>query len=213
MTDTKVVRHRLTNRDESTLTAECSVCGFVSMRKAGNGFMCAVKKADAQKAWASKSPAKAAANRRQRSDHTLFNRDYTRLTADCSACQTEVDLVMYGAGYACGVRARELRTVQQATMAGQRCRECAIIDGPAKAPRVRADGTCPRCEDPRLSDTGSVLRDQEYAYGLGAEEHVPDGMHVVLDGDDAYGMPDDEAAVPGWGKSRVLGSERPWNEV
>src|SRR5690348_10236094 len=114
---TVVTRHSLTNKDASTLTADCSVCGFVAIRKAGNGFQCAIKKAQSHKAWVKANPQKATANRRLRSTHELFDRDYAKLTAKCRVCGP-VDMVMYGAGYACGVNARTLRSVQQTTQVG-----------------------------------------------------------------------------------------------
>jgi hypothetical protein len=211
MTETKVVRHSLTNRDQSTLTADCSVCGFVAIRKAGNGFQCAVKIAERHKAWTHANPDKASANRRLRSEHELFNRDYLALTAGCTACAREVDMVMYGAGYACGVRARELRSVQQQSTVGSRCRECTIVDGPANAPRLLADGTCPRCaEGPDRYDPSHVVPERRRKdHGVAAEYEFA-GYHVVYEDDDAYQMPESESAVPGW---KTLGSSRPWNEV
>ena len=199
-----VTRHSLKNKDLATLTGECSVCGFVAIRKSGNGYQCAVKKAEAHRSWTQRNPEKAASNRQQRSDHQLYNRDYRALTADCSACNREVDLVMFGAGYACGVRARELRSVQQETLAGQWCRECQIIDG--YRVRLTADG-CPRCNDPRLSDLGASLRDAEHNGNRAADQGVPAGFHVEREGFDAYAMPEYESAVPGW---KTLGSDRPW---
>ena len=204
---TEVTRHSLTNKDLSTLTGECSVCGFVAIRKAGNGFQCAVKKAENQKRWRRDNPAKSNEDRRRRSEHQLHNRDYVALTAYCAACRGEVDIVMFGSGYACGVRARELRTVQQETLAGQWCRECQIIDG--FRVRVTADG-CPRCNDPRLSDLTASLRDLETNSRRAADQGVPAGFHVERDGYDSYAMPEWENAVPGW---RTLGSSRPWSEA
>ena len=212
MADSTVVRHRLTNRDETTLTAECSVCGFVSIRRAGNGFQCSVKKAESHRTWAKANPQKASDNRRLKSDHSLLNRDYKSLTARCSKCDQTVDLIMYGAGYACGVRARELRSVQQATNVGGRCRECVIIDGPANAPRLRADGSCPRCaEGPDRYVASHVPAERRQRDNGLAAEYEGAGFTIVYDDDDPHAMPERESAVPGW---KTIGSTtRRWDEV
>lgn len=204
---TEVTRHRLTDRDTATLTANCSVCGFVAIRKAGNGFQCAVKKAETHRAWAKANPAKVSANRQSRSEHNLSARDYKRLLAWCSKCESTVDLTMWGSGYTCGVRARELRSLQQETLAGQWCRECQIIDG-AKV-RLRADG-CPRCNDPRLSDLGASTKDTEHNMRHGYRDAVPAGFHVERESFDPYGDLGYESAVQGW---KTIGSERRWDEV
>lgn len=202
-----VVVHRLLKKDPQTNTGECSVCGLVAIRKNGAGFICAVKKAQAQKAWRERNPEKAAANRRLKSDHSLFNRDYLKLTAECVKCGP-VTMTAWGRGYTCGSRAAELRSVQESAPA-EACRECWLIDG---SKVFKRGGLCPRCSDPRLSDTGAALRDAEHR--ADDMDGTPDGFHTVdLETYDPYAMPEDESAVPGWGRSRVLGSERPWNEV
>ena len=199
-----VVIHRLVKKDLTTLTGECSVCGFVAIAKAGRGFMCGEKKKSAQKAWRENNPEKAAANRRLRSDHELFNRDYVKLTAECAVCGS-VSMTPWGRGYACSTRAAELRTVQESKPTAA-CRECWIIDGD----RVyMTDGVCPRCSDPRLYDTGASMKDAERR--AGELDGLPSGMTVVdLASDDPYAVPNFESAVPGW---RTVGSERPWNQV
>lgn len=199
-----VVVHRLLKKDLTTLTGECSECGFVAIAKAGNGFQCAVKKKAGQKAWSQQNPEKARANRRQRSSHELFNRDYVALTASCAVCGPVV-MTPWGRGYACATRAAELRTSQESAP-NAACRECWIIDGD----RVYlTDGVCPRCSDPRLTDTGAALADAERR--AGQLEGLGSGMTVVdLETDDPYFIPEYEAAVPGW---KTVGSSRPWNEV
>jgi hypothetical protein len=201
---TTVEIHRLLKKDPLTQTGECSVCGLVAIRKAGNGFMCGEKKKQAQAAWRAKNPAKSSADRRRQSDHELFARDYVALTAKCVKCGP-VAMQAWGRGYTCATRAGELRTNQESSPT-QPCRECWLIDGSKVYP---VDGTCPRCADPRLYDTGAQLRDAEYrASDL---DGVPDGYGVVdLAHDDPYDIPEYESAVPGW---RTVGSSRPWNEV
>jgi hypothetical protein len=209
-----VVRHSLKNRDEKTLTADCSVCGFVAIRKSGNGFQCATKIAERHKAWTKRNPQKAAANRRLKSKHELSSHDYPALTAWCSECEVFVDLVIWGAGYACGVNARALRTVQQESLVGNRCRECAIIDGPAGAPRLDASGNCPRCaEGPNRYDSRHVpVERRDHGGDLAALYKEWEAGGFLFE--DANVDPDfaepNESAVPGW---KTLGSRRPWNEV
>lgn len=203
--------HRLSEKDTGTLTATCSVCGLVAIRKSGTGYQCAVKKAATHKSWASRNPDKAAANRQASSEHRIFDRDYVALTAKCSVCGP-VDLLPYGRGYACGNRARELRSVQEDGVQ-RHCSTCWMESSGARGRRrvyLLADGTCPRCDDDRALDTGAALRDLEHAMTRGAGGTVPAGFHVVHEGFDPYAVDDYESAVPGW---RVLGSDRPWNEA
>lgn len=205
---TEVVIHSLKTKDLSTLTGECSVCGLVAIAKSGTGYQCSVKKKAAQQAWREKNPAKSAEDRRRKSDHELFDHDYRAETAKCVQCG-EVDIILWGRGYACGVRARELRANQE-TVPQRPCRECLILDGDRVYP---INGECPRCADPTLYDTGTSLRNAECrASDL---DGTPDGFGVVdLANFDPYGMPDDESVVPGWNRHRTLGSHtRPWNQV
>jgi hypothetical protein len=201
----EVTIHRLLKKDPDTRTGECSVCGLVAIRKAGNGFMCGEKKKATQKAWREKNPEKAATNRRQRSPHALFNRDYVHMTAECVRCGP-VQMAPYGRGYACGVRAQQIRDGQE--VGPQRpCRECWVMDGDKVW--LRGDGKCARCEDRRQYDTGAALRDAEHR--ADQLDGVPAGFSVVdISVDDPYDMPEFESAVPGW---RTVGSDRPWNEV
>jgi hypothetical protein len=207
---TTVEIHRLLKKDPLTQTGECSVCGLVAIRKAGNGFMCGEKKKQAQAAWRAKNPAKSSADRRRRSDHELFNQDRVQLTAACAVCGP-VSIVFWGRGYACATRAGELRSVQESGRQ-EPCRECWIIDGSKVYP---VDGQCPRCADPRLSDLGSSLKDGEHRSS--DMEGTPHGFMVVdLEHSEAEDMDDDEAVVFGWNRrsGRVLGSSvRAWNEV
>lgn len=200
----EVVVHRLLNKDLTTMTGECSVCGFIGVAKSGRGFMCGEKKKAVTSNWRERNPEKAAANRRQRSDHELFRRDYLKLTAECAKCGP-VGMTPWGRGYSCSNRASELRAVQESKPA-QACRECWIVDGDRVYP---VGGVCPRCADGRQSRLGSALRDAEHrASGL---DGVPPGfMTVDLDSLDPYDVPEYESAVPGW---RTVGTERPWMEV
>lgn len=206
------VIHRLLEKDPQTQTGNCSVCGLVAIRKAGRGFMCAVKKAEAQKSWKARNPEKAAAHRHRRSDHGLFNRDYTKLTAECVVCGPTT-MTPWGRGYACSKLATERRSVQEEKPQDY-CHSCwAESAGERDRARVylRADGTCPRCDDPETLDLGGQLRDLEYGYRHSREMgQVPEGMHVAYEDDDPYFIPEYESAVPGW---KTVGSDRPWNEV
>lgn len=207
---TEVTIHHLVEKDPSTQTGQCSVCGLVAIRKSGNGFMCAVKKAEAQKAWKRRNPEKVAAHRRTRSEHGLFNRDYVKLTAECVVCGP-VGMTPWGRGYACSKLADARRSVQEAAPQTW-CRSCWAETASSRERTkvyLRADGTCPRCDDPATLDLGSQLRDLEYGYRT-TGERIPEGMHVVYEDDDPYFMPEYESAVPGW---RTVGSDRAWNEV
>ena len=200
---TPVIVHRLTGKDLSTNTATCSVCGPVGIAKAGNGFQCEIKKKASQKAWRQAHPERSAADRRRRSTHELFAHDYVGRKATCSVCGP-TDLVYWGRGDICGVRARELRSVQEEAPS-RPCRECLLIDGI----RVYPTGdVCSRCTDPARCDTGKALR---YAAGRGADlDGVDDGFTVEDITGDPYAMDDYESAVPGW---RTLGSSRPWKDA
>ena len=207
----EIVRHSLTEKDEQTLTGNCSVCGFVAIRKAGNGYQCAVKKAENQRAWRQANPVKSSADRRRRSEHSLFSHDYVRLTATCVVCGP-VGLTAWGRGYACATRAAELRAVQEQAPTGW-CRECWIID--ADRVWLDASGDCPRCEDPARYTLGVIAPERVRRDNSLAAEYAGAGFSVVSVDDDPYAMPEDESVVRGWTRSagRVLGSNRPWNEV
>ena len=203
-----VVIHRLVKKDLTTLTGECSECGFVAIAKAGNGFQCGEKKKASQREWRERNPAAAKANRALRSDHELFNRDYVKLSASCAVCGP-VDMTPWGRGYACATRAAELRTTQEAAPA-KPCVECWIIDGD----RVYlVGGECPRCkEGVDRYVPNHVPRERRDHGGQAArlaEEFEGSGF-TVYDEDPGADMPGFESAVPGW---RTVGSERPWNEV
>lgn len=199
-----VTIHRLLEKDPETRTGKCSVCGLVAIAKAGNGFMCGEKKKAAQRNWRANNPERSNADRRKKSEHELFKRDYVKLTATCVRCGP-VEMTAWGRGYACAKRAAELRAVQEAKPVLP-CRECWLIDGDKVYP---ADGVCPRCADRRQYDTGSALRDAERR--AGELDGLGSGFSTVdLDTHDAYDVPESESAVPGW---RTIGSDRPWNEV
>lgn len=199
-----VVIHRLLEKDPQTQTGKCSECGLVAIAKSGRGFMCGEKKKAVTAAWRARHPERARANRRQRSDHELFGRDYVKLTAECTQCGP-VGMTPWGRGYACSVRAGQLRQVQESKPI-EACRECWILDGDKVYP---VNGACPRCSDPRRNDVGSALRDAEYrADDL---DGLAPGFSVVdLEHDSAYDMPANESVVAGW---KTVGSDRPWNEV
>lgn len=199
--DTEVTIHHLVEKDLSTMTGNCSVCGFVAIAKSGRGFQCDVKKKANTASWRERNPERSNANRRRRSDHELFGRDYLALTAKCVKCGP-VSMTPWGRGYTCSTRANELRAVQEEKPATP-CRECWLLDGD----RVYlVNGACPRCDDPRLYDTGAQLRDSGVGYSA---RELPDGF-TVTDISVDYDVPEYESAVPGW---RTVGSDRPWNEA
>lgn len=187
-----VTVHRLLSKDVNTLTAQCSVCGLVAIRKAGDGFQCAVKKAAGQRAWTEKNPDKAKANRLLRSDHELFNRDYLQLTAQCVICGP-VPMTAWGRGYTCGLRAAQLRVIQEDTPHPE-CSTCRVVDH--LRVYLLADGSCARCAGATFTPTRQL--DDEF-YGQ--------GFTIRYDDDDTD---DREPAVRGW---VTIGSERPWHEA
>ena len=211
--------HRLTNKDLSTLTATCSVCGPVGIRKSGTGHQCAIKKSQAFKDWASANPEKAAVNRRRKSEHILTRKDRQNMTARCQKCG-DVKLVPWGRGVICGNLAGIRRTVQESSSRGA-CRECWLIDG--SKVWLRGDGSCPACSawspslevrpeerrDPGDREAGELKRLGFYEPGEFTEAYGS-GFSVAGDLMDPYQIEDYDSAVPGW---RTLGSERPWNEV
>lgn len=209
-------KHSLSDRDLSTMTASCSVCGPVGIRAAGNGYQCSVKKAAGHQSWAKANPEKAAANRRARSDHRLSGRDPQARRAVCSVCGP-VDMTPWGRGFACSKLAASRRTVQEKAPTGH-CSECRIID--ERLVWLRADGSCPACSsrDDRWSHIPAERRDpggRQAAdldwLGLEVDEDEPYGTGFSFSGDpEAYTVPERESAVPGW---KTLGSDRPWNEV
>ena len=217
---TPIVRHRLTEKDTETLTAHCSVCGFVAIRKSGTGYQCAVKKAQAHKTWAGANPQKAAVNRRHRSEHLLTNKDRDNMTARCQKCG-DVKLVPWGRGVVCGNLAAIRRNVQEASSQGA-CRECWIIDG--SKVWLTADGVCPACtawdassgpRPPERRDTGgrdaADLRFIGFDPEFDATDPEPYGAGFSIAGEvDPYDIPEHESAVRGW---KTLGSRRPWNEA
>lgn len=214
------VRHRLTEKDVETLTANCSVCGFVAIRKSGTGYQCAIKKAQSHSTWASANPEKAAVNRRHRSEHLLTNKDRDNMTARCQKCG-DVKLVPWGRGVVCGNLAAIRRNVQEASSQGA-CRECWIIDG--SKVWLSADGTCPACKawdarnEPRPAERRDPGRRSEadlrfigYDPEFDGGEAEPYGAGFSIVGDvDPYEIPEYESAVRGW---KTLGSGKPWNEV
>lgn len=217
---TEVARHRLTNKNLSTLTGECSVCGLVAIRKSGTGFQCAVKKSQSKRDWAKANPEAAAANRRQRSSHVLSQRDRENMTAECGKCGP-VKLVPWGRGVICGNLAASRRSVQEKSSRGT-CRECWVIE--ERKVWLAADGSCPACAawDPSLEKRPAERRDpggrearelmhlEFYRHEGTTPEPYRSGFSIVGDAVDPYGVDDYESAVPRW---RTLGSTRPWNEV
>lgn len=210
-------KHSLTDRDTSTMTATCSVCGPVGIRTSGTGYQCSVKKAAAHQQWAKGNPEKAAANRRSRSDHRLSGKDTEARKAVCSVCGP-VALTPWGRGFACANLAASRRTVQEKAPSGF-CRECQIIDD--KLVWLKADGVCPSCSDTedrwshipaeRRDPGGRQAADLDWL-GLEVDEDEQYGTGFSLSDDpEAYSIPEEESAVYGW---KTLGHpSKPWNEV
>lgn len=207
-----MARHKLTEKNFSTMTAMCSVDGLVGLRKAGKSVRCATANSAAQKAWAQANPEKARANRRLQSDHRLDGET-------CSVCGP-VDTVPWGRGVACGNRARQLRSKQQKAVS-RPCPDCLALDG--RRIWIRGDGTCPRCTDtamhyefvpPERRDIGGRLNwtlVQLDALDIDPREEPYGSGYSISHGTvDPESTPKYESAVRGW---KTVGSTRPWNEV
>lgn len=112
--------HRLDDKDRDARTATCSVCGPVKILPAGRGWVCANKKRAQKAQWAAANPEKVAASRARPGAHRLMVSDGT--LGQCLLCG-EVPVVPWGRGYACKVRADQLRQKHQDSPA-LRCRDC-----------------------------------------------------------------------------------------
>lgn len=219
--------HRLSAKDPDNLRAVCSVCGPVDIRRAGNSFQCAVKKAQGKKAWKARNPDRVAASRNGNNPHILHSQKSD--TAICVLCGP-VDTVPWGRGRVCGVMARQRRSVQESVPHG-RCMSCWVEVDPGvdvveveegeKPPVLRrhvvwlrADGSCPRCSDPVAADLGRALREGER--GLTSDEVELVDLAEVGFSVGALGAGPDagnrlETVTP---YLRVIGSAtRAWNEV
>lgn len=214
MATSKAPRHRLLEKDVENRKGVCVVCGPVRISKTGpKSFGCATRIAASHKKWVEANPDKAKANREQSSEHTLFDRDFSSLTASCTKCDRRVSMVGWNRGYICGVRYAELRP-GVAPAAGGSCRDCWVMD--RTVTYLSAGGVCARCTDPDATLLGRALRRAEYSV---ASETLPGdalldelaefGYTITRDGD--LRLPSgNESAVAGW---KTLGSERPWHEA
>lgn len=131
-------RHRLTDRDVDSLTADCSICGpAVAIRRVGKYFQCVTAAREAKAAWRKRHPASDKADKmRPPSAHRLMVRDGREDT--CKVCGV-VTPVPHGRGWMCPNRAAELGFTGKATKVppNQKCKTCAAW--------LCADGHCPRC--------------------------------------------------------------------
>lgn len=172
--------HRLSDKNLEQRKAVCSICGPVKIAKSGTGWACATKKKAHSRAWKLRHPDR---DRRSTTEHVLLSRDPQNRIGLC-AKDGSVDLVPWGRGFACGVRARQLGHVNHQSAPQQRCPDCWLLH---RLTVWTTDGVCPRCVDVSLD--GPLVPP--------AREGLPEGFHLV-GGEDPYAMPDYESAVPGW---------------
>lgn len=111
--------------------------------RAGRGWVCANKQRQMNQRWESENPERAEARRRKSGEHRLTKK--ADLRGECVVCGP-VDIVPWGRGWTCGVRAAQLRKNQQEApstrcscgqwlKAGQtRCSLCSLLDVPTPAP-------------------------------------------------------------------------------
>lgn len=181
--------HRLTAKDTTCRTAVCSVCGPVRILRAGNGWVCATKHREHQRAHRRRNPGRPRSQ--STNPHRLEAIDHQTRRSSCSVCGP-VRVVPWARGWICPTRAAELGRVVEQAEPQPYCRDCAAADG------VRvwldADGTCPRCAETDLSIELAKLAAHQRSV---PEDATQAGLHIIGMGD-PYEMLDYESAVPGW---------------
>lgn len=164
------ISHRLSEKNFSTMTATCSVCGPVPMRSRGKGRMaCGKKIAEKHARWARGNPQKASRNRNTRSAHKLASFDASTHTGLCPVCGP-VGVIPKGRGWMCETRAKELWSIQQSAPQ-ERCRVC-------RRAYLSADGTCRYCTDREHQDWAFALADMERKREEMAQVRVWTGEHL-----------------------------------
>jgi hypothetical protein len=191
-----VARHLLADKDLAAKTAVCSVCGPVEIRSAGKSWICLNKKRESAAAWQAANPEKAAANRAAVSEHHLVASDPEVRRGICPI-DGDVDIVPFGRGWACAVRAAELRTVVQDET--PRCRVC-YYPGSNFNPVV--DGYC---EYDRPGNIRPAVVPLSPLFDPGASHPVELPKYEAA----ASVVPARESAVPGW---KMIGQDVPADE-
>lgn len=176
------------------------------MRKNGKYWTCATKRREVSDRWAKKNPDRVYANRHTVSEHHLTQFDAKAMIGECPICGS-VPIVPWGRGYACAVRAKELRSVQEESIQ-RRCWKC--LAWSSEYNPVDEDGVCQRCTDDL--QPGNTLRGmygrahtteslRQAAFYFECEEA---GMHIGYPENPYY--VDDFEVVPGW---KTIGSPLP----
>lgn len=191
------MKHSLTNKDTTTLVAECSVCGAgAGIAKAGRGWVCREARREAQRTFRAAHPERVREwKRRPPSKHRLTKRDGSSDT--CAICGP-VEPVVVGRGYGCPNRAAE-RNIKVFPKAPQpKCLLC----GSCYLDRF---GACPKCDEPE-DDSMYLPKESRGFRRLNAVASMwEEAGFSIVDGESRLGA-DFESAVPGW---KVIGSDIP----
>lgn len=190
MSNSTTERHSLSERDTDARTAVCSIDGPVTIRKSGTGWACAVKVNAQARETKRRNPA-----RKHTSDspHRLEWKDPETRSGVCPI-DGPVDIVPWGGGWVCRVRATELGVTNPQDKPQGYCRDCVVAD--AVFVWLDAEGNCSRCAETDLNAEFAKLAADDRLMA-DVEDWSEAGINLVTLGD-PYEMPDYESAVPGW---------------
>lgn len=181
--------HSLSEKNPETRRGTCSVCGPVRIQRSGTGWVCGTKHNATARASKRRRPDR---ERESKTEHVLDWQDPVLRSGLCRKCGP-VDIVAWGRGYACAVRATELGVVNPQSEPARYCDSCKPLDGDVVW--LTADG-CPRCLE---TDLNAMLAQDA------ADRRLTDGVYdefgegfSIVGPSDPYEMPDYESAVPGW---------------
>lgn len=200
--------HSLSQKDEVARTATCSICGPVSIRPAGRGWVCLVKHNANRRRSRLASPDRGAKSRGKKtpSAHRLQNR--TGGQDVCAVCGP-VTSIPQGRGWMCPTRARELGWVKTPAAPQPKCDRCL-------EQYLTAAGTCPACDDPMNYSVSYGLRAMALSASANAASDIFTSYVEAGDDDNAgfsvspYDPPlpgDEERSVTPWLKT--IGSYAP----
>lgn len=190
--------HHLTDKDVEKRTAVCSIDGPVKIRKAGNGWTCAVRANAAGRESKRRNPAR---SRTSDSPHRLTWKDPETRTGLCPECGA-VEIVPWGTGWHCKPHAEELGHVNHQDAPQGYCRDCSSDSG--QFVMFDHTGACPRCSKSLNASIAEIHhyaaeKDDFYRWFVGIDEGAePDEAFIFSGWTDPYEMPEHETAVAGW---------------